>query len=85
MNFQRAYNGSNLWLLFDGHDYKGYVHRVIHRKKILRYTCYSHPNGGCKIDVDGSVTLNEAKLKLLNLYRKEQYERWSSDLLDIVI
>lgn len=67
LHFQKAYNGSNSWFLFDGHEYKGSVRRVFHRKKILSYACRSHPDGG-ELDIDGSATLNQAKQRFLSFY-----------------
>ena len=71
LHIQRAYNGSELWLLQYDHEYKGslkriYCNRSGHKKKVLSYEMKIHD--GPTLELDGSIGLDEAKKQLINFY-----------------
>ena len=68
------------WFLFYDHEYKGSLTRIYcnksgYRKKVLSYVLQINPMvvgqpnaGGPKLELDGSIGLDEAKKQLINFY-----------------
>jgi len=65
LHIQRAYNGSELWILQYNHEYKGSLTRTCYKKKIS-YEMKIHD--GPTLELDGSIGLDEAKKQLINFY-----------------